>query len=257
MKSELSKFNNSLDRSLVPSGDFRKVCRLALKFYKETEGFFDPRILTNLCNIGYSKDFSKIDLIERNVFCDDRFFLKDLDRDLIIKDKNICFKERMDLNGIVKGFVIELVSQKLSQSWKNFLVDAGGDIFAAGRNDRSEDWKIELEGFPIDKLCFNLSNEAIATTGISRRKWEIGDKRFHHLINPKNSNNFSFDLRSVSVIANSIIEADVWAKTLFLLGRKKGMDLSEKKGIKSVFLEYNGNIFHSSLVSLNFYKNKC
>jgi thiamine biosynthesis lipoprotein ApbE len=61
-------------------------------------------------------------------------------------------------------------------------------------------------------------------------------------MNPKNPNEFNFDIKSVSVISSSVEQSDVWAKTLFLMGKGKGMEYSLKNDVASVFLYYNGNV---------------
>lgn len=90
-----------------------------------------------------------------------------------------------------------------------------------------------------------ISNRGIATSGISRKKWTIGGKKFHHLVNPKNPDYYSYELRSVSVIAKNTEEADGRAKTLVLMGKCAGLEFAKKNRISAIFFDYRGNIFIS------------
>jgi thiamine biosynthesis lipoprotein len=91
-----------------------------------------------------------------------------------------------------------------------------------------------------------ISDRGIATSGISRKKWGIQGKKFHHLVNPMDPNNYSYDLRTVSVIAQNTEEADGRAKTLILMGKERGLEFAQKNRIAAIFLDYRGNIFISS-----------
>ncbi|MCX6762162.1 MAG: FAD:protein FMN transferase, partial [Candidatus Moranbacteria bacterium] len=79
----------------------------------------------------------------------------------------------------------------------------------------------------------------------SRKKWQIEGKNFHHLVNPKNPNEFSYEIRTVSVIAENTENADGRAKTLVLMGKEEGFKFAKKNKIAAIFLDYKGNIFIS------------
>lgn len=96
-----------------------------------------------------------------------------------------------------------------------------------------------------------LKNEGIATSGISRKKWEAGGKKFHHLINPKDTENFSFDLKTVTVIREKTVEADGRAKVLFLMGKVKGLEFANRNNLKALFLDYKGNVYLSEKMKEN------
>lgn len=248
--SELSSFNTHLGVFLPASKEMREVARESLKFYKKTEGFFDPRIIKQLECIGYDRDFknifcSKIQKLEEEIACCSR----SLSNDLIVEKNSLCFKARMDFSGIVKGYITDQISDFLKKrSWKNFLVDSGGDIYFSGQDDEKNVWTANIEGVVNRKILFGLSNKGIATSGISRRKWEKDGKRFHHLINPQKPNEFSFDLKSITTIARSTKEADVLAKILFLMGKDAAKKYAQAKKISCAILDYRGDVWISSSI---------
>lgn len=210
-------------------------------------GLYDPRIIVFLEEIGYDKSFGTPDFSPKEV---DRKRLKkisgELNQDLVIENNQIFFRKRMDFSGIAKGFITDKAAFFLKErGWQNFLVDSGGDMYAAGLNHDGEKWKIALEGVPEKKMIICLSGRGIATSGISRKKWEIGGKKYHHLINPHNPTKFSFTVRTVSVIEKNTENADGRAKALVLMGKEKGMEFAKKNKIAAIFLDYKGNILVS------------
>ncbi|HAT73837.1 MAG: ApbE family lipoprotein [Candidatus Moranbacteria bacterium GW2011_GWF2_36_839] len=245
-KSELSKLNENLGIFKTASEDILFLAQKSLEYYKESGGYFDPRILEILENVGYEKDF-RINTFSQKEIEKDKIFPKNkLTDDLKIKDDQVFFGQRMDFSGIAKGYITDLISQYLENSgWQNFLVDSGGDIFAKGKNESKESWGIEVEGISQDKIILNLENSAVATSGITRKKWETSGEKYHHLINPLRPYDFSFDLKSVTVKAEICERADVLAKVLYLMGQKRGMEYANQKKIPAIFLDYRGNVYLS------------
>lgn len=245
--SEISNLNNKLNHFNNASSDMLYLAGRALYYNKISDGLYDPRIIEILEKIGYDHDFRKKDFSKTEISSEFQPLKDSLSKDLKIKDNKIYFRRRMDFSGIAKGYITDLAAKFLKNTgWENFLIDSGGDIFAAGKNKSGSVWRIAIEGMPENKLILFVSGKGIATSGISRKKWEIRGKKFHHLVNPKNPNHFSYEIRTVSVIAENTENADSRAKVLVLLGKKKGMEFAEKNKIAAILLDYKGNIFISS-----------
>jgi len=250
--SELSKINNNLGREIEVSREMLEVLELCLKFHEISEGYFDPRIIGNLERIGYDKDFKSNNLNTtelRNIEIENIF--GELSDDLKINSdkKTVLVRKRIDATGIAKGYTVDEAAEHLKkESYQDFIVDAGGDMFAQGFNQEGDDWRIGIEELEDDKILLKLHNQGIATSGISRKKWEIGGKKFHHLVNPKNPQDFSWDLKTVTVIKEKTVEADGRAKTLFLMGREKGLQFANLNNLKALFLDYKNNVYLSETI---------
>ncbi|MFA6973675.1 MAG: FAD:protein FMN transferase [Parcubacteria group bacterium] len=260
--SELSKINQNLNQEVVVSTEMFEVLELCLKFYKLSDGFFDPRVIETLEKIGYDKDFK---LVSGEVSPPQRLgvvevkprletFDEDLENDLVINPakKTVIARKRIDTTGIAKGFTVDEAVQYLKkQGFENFVVDAGGDMFAQGRDAEDNDWTIGIEGLADDKVMLKLNQEGIATSGISRKRWTIGDKKFHHLINPKDPEKFSHEIKTVTVIESKTVEADGRAKVLVLMGKEKGLEFANRNNLKALFLDYKGNVYISEAMKEN------
>jgi len=247
LKSELMVVNFSLGKSLAVSEKFLEVAKLALKYNKDTHGYFDPRIISQLENSGYEHDFKRIREAKISESKKDVDFKKELKKDLVIGEGEVVFNEKMDFSGIVKGFAVDQIAKFLSEcGWKNFLVDCGGDMFFRGKDKNGKLWYVDIEGISYQTLMLELREKGIATSGIGKRKWEIKGKRFHHLINPKKCGQYCFDLKSVTVVADCACRADIWAKTLFVMGSKTAKNFAQENKLACAMLDYRGGIWISN-----------
>jgi len=250
--SELSKINDSIGKEIIVSEKMFEVLELCLQFNKISDGYFDPRIIENLEKIGYDKDFKTNDLNSED-FKEIRLekIKGELADDLILdlNKKTVIAKVRIDTTGIAKGYAVDEAAQYLkNQGFENFIVDAGGDMFAWGKNIDNVDWTIGVEGIEDNETVLKLNNEGIATSGISRKRWKIGNKKVHHLINPKDPENFSYDIKTVTVTEEKTVEADGRAKVLVLMGKEKGLEFANKNNTKALFLDYRGNVYLSQSI---------
>lgn len=249
-KSELSQINQNLGKKIAISRSMKEVLALCLKFNRIMKGYFDPRVMDVLEKIGYDRDFQTHDLndpkknfssleISKNELVDD---LK-----LDFADDTVLVSRRIDTTGIAKGYTVDkVVSYLKSEGWENFLVDAGGDMSAFGNGENERGWIIGVEGLENDSVKIRLKDEGIATSGISRKRWLQGKKKVHHLINPKKPEEFSHDLKTVTVVAEKTVEADGRAKSLFLMGREEGLEFANENNIKCLFLDYKNNVYVSN-----------
>lgn len=250
LKSELSKLNNNLGVFHEVSEDILYLAKKSLDYYFKSERIFDLRILEGLEKIGYKVDFQNNTFDAKDDFSKE-IFAKDLTEELIIEGSRVKFYRRMDFAGVAKGYILDKIVKELhSIGWKDFLVDLGRDMYASGLNRRGEKWGIALEeSNDEDEIMVEISNEGIATSGNTRKKWEIDGKKFHHLINPQDVDRFSFDLKSVTVVADTTEEADVMAKVLFLMGLEKGLNFADEHKIRSIFLKNSKEIIKSKALS--------
>ena len=79
-------------------------------------------------------------------------------------------------------------------------------------------WPVGVETADGD-LTLELSSGALATSGRDRRRWRRNGRELHHLIDPKTGTPSDSDLLRLTVVASDAVEAEVWAKALYLHGR--------------------------------------
>ena len=86
-----------------------------------------------------------------------------------------------------------------------------------------------------------LRGQALATSTVTRRRWQRDGRWLHHLIDPRTGEPTLTDTLSVSVIAPSAVEADVFAKVALLLGSEKGKRFIEAQGAHALFVGSAGS----------------
>ncbi len=122
---------------------------------------------------------------------------------------------RCDPSGIVKGWAIDNAAKKLKvMGFKNYSVNAGGDIQASGLNRRRKPWTIGVRHpFEKDKIVkkITIGNGAVATSGT----YERGE----HIYNPLQNNQPANEIVSLTVIGPNILDADRFATAAFAMGR--------------------------------------
>jgi len=155
-------------------------------------------------------------------------------------------KTKIDFGGIAKGYAVDRAKDVLvSRGIKNGLVNLGGNIFALGSAPGNKAWKIGVED-PRNKgkllRSFELTNRAMSTSGNYERFFEIGGKRYSHIINPLTGEPCQ-GIISVTVAADSAEQADGLSTAIFVMGEEKGLNLAKSiKGIKVLILKEDGKI---------------
>jgi thiamine biosynthesis lipoprotein len=124
----------------------------------------------------------------------------------------------IDSGGIAKGLLADLVAAELASN-RTYAVDCCGDIRIGGTAGLERPVLVgdPLGGEPIHELA--LSDGAIATTGIGRRRWLGPDAEVaHHLLDPRSGEPAFTGIAQVTAIAPSGVLAEVYAKAALLSG---------------------------------------
>jgi thiamine biosynthesis lipoprotein len=130
---------------------------------------------------------------------------------------------KIDPSGLVKGWAIYNGSKiLLAKGIKNFYIEAGGDIQVSGTNADKKPWVVGIRSpFNIDEIIkvVQLDNQGMATSGSYMRG--------QHIYNPHQVDQEITDVKSLSVIASNVYEADRFATAAFAMG-KKGIKFIEE-----------------------------
>ena len=119
-----------------------------------------------------------------------------------------------DPTGVVKGWAIANAAERLRQmGFRNFYVEAGGDLQAAGLNPAGQPWQVGIRSpFRPDEIVKVLSirDGAVATSGSYARG--------QHIYNPLGGAGPLTDTVSLTVIGPDICDADRFATAAFAMG---------------------------------------
>ena len=81
-----------------------------------------------------------------------------------------------------------------------------------------------------------------------KRRWRVGGEWRHHLINPYTGKPTNSTIVSATVLAPTCTEADIWAKTVLMLGKEKGLAKAKENGQKAILIDINGTIYREGAI---------
>ena len=152
---------------------------------------------------------------------------------------------RCDLSAIAKGYAVDRAADALAaMGFKNYLVELGGEIRTAGRNEEGTPWHIAIErpqaaGREPHRLL-PLEKMALATSGDYRNFYEKDGRRYSHTIDPRTGRPVNHRLASVSVFDALCVRADGYATALMVLGEDEGFHFAVENNLAALFLVRDG-----------------
>jgi thiamine biosynthesis lipoprotein len=120
---------------------------------------------------------------------------------------------KLDPTGLVKGWAIQLASERLSAAGSaHHLVNGGGDIQAVGGSAPGVPWQVGI-AHPLERgavaSVVELTDGAVATSGIAERG--------AHVIDPFTGQPV-VTLASVTVVGRDLIRSDAYATAAIAMG---------------------------------------
>ena len=139
------------------------------------------------------------------------------------KDRRITMETGMeiDLGGIGKEYAVDRCSQIARDlTGKSVLINFGGDLATSCERQEGKCWSVGrlITGFDEPVELFRLNQGAIATSG-DRNRFLLRDGiRYSHVLNPKTGWPVENAPHTVSVAANTCIEAGMFSTLAMLQG---------------------------------------
>lgn len=254
-QSELSEINRlAFQQPVSVSKEMFALLQKSLEFSDLTSGAFD----ITFSSLGYLYNFReriKPTKVERQDLKESIDF-----RSIRLNDKKLTVRflnrnTRIDLGGIAKGHAVDnCIGILKSQGIINAFVNAGGDSRVIGRK-KDRLWYIGVR-HPRDesKLIVNLPLEevSVSTSGDYERFFIKDNIRYHHILDPKTGES-ARKSQSVTILADSSVDADALSTSIFVLGAKDGMKLVNRLGgVSAIIIDNQGNMtFSNDLTSPN------
>mgnify|MGYP000303567571 CR=1 FL=1 len=130
---------------------------------------------------------------------------------------------QLDLGGYAKGYALDEAARILkTHGIRNALVNIGGNLIALGQRG-DQPWRIGIQHPRQAGMLATLElhdGEALGTSGDYQRYFEVGGKRYSHLLDPRTGYPAQ-GMQSVTVLvsgANAGTRSDALSKPLFIDG---------------------------------------
>jgi FAD:protein FMN transferase len=237
-ESELSSFNRCQGAPFLCSKLFYEIMSTAQSFYEETDGWFCPYLGREISQLGYNRTYETLTKAEyeyeKRIY--PRYaatqFLQSLptfvEFNSFQQSLRLLSSVSVDLGGIAKGWSAQRIADWFKQEGiLEGLINAGGDLVVWGNEDK-EGWEIAIDSPLLSQQAplatLQVNREAgIATSSTVKRRWTSEDRTIsHHIVNPQTKRSSESDLIQVTVMADSLTAAEVYAKCLIILGSTAG-----------------------------------
>jgi FAD:protein FMN transferase len=157
---------------------------------------------------------------------------------------------QLDFGGYAKGYALDRAAEILRTAGiRNALINVGGNALALGRHGERP-WRVGLEAPRGAGLLATLElndGEAVGTSGDYRRYYEIGGKRYSHIIDPRTGYPVA-GVESVTVLVAGGEAAgalsDAASKPIFIEGRSGWKEAAARMGVSRALLVDTDGIVH-------------
>lgn len=249
-ESELNALNASAPRAFEASPLLFDVVSDAIGWACVTDGIFDPTVVDDVNAAGHAHGLVRtaqaptavLERVATRRTSRWRAISIDHDHETITLPPGVG----IDLDGIGKGYTVDRAIAALGPG-ANALVNASGDLYAAGDGPHGEGWYIGIQdpfGGADDVAVLNVNDRGVATSGATRHRAEV-DARYIDVIDRRASAAAS-DLASVTVVAPTATLADVLAKTASVLGAREGLRFVERfSGAAAIAVTERGDVLQT------------
>ena len=243
-KSEISRINSSAGENGTDiSADTFRLLGDALTLMKLTGGVFDPfmlpavRMWRQARQRGRLPDESELRDV-REIVADSCLILDSEKQTAFLTDA----EAGIDLGGIAKGYAADRANDILaSHSVEDAVINFGGTVIVRGseRNVGIQD-PFSPTGTTMGSL--EVADCAVVTSGLYERYFELGGRRYHHIIDPRTCMPSESGLAGVTLIGKNAMRLDALATAVFVLGAQEGYELIADEDIEAVFMDKDGNV---------------
>lgn len=215
--------------------------------HRVSDGRFDPRILVDLDRLGYRgatlTTGTEGDDRGAGTASQDPAEHRIVDR---VGRDGVSVARPVDLGGIGKGLALRWAAAELARDGvSDFLLEAGGDLIARGRDPAGGPWLIGIEDptETTDQLAvIAVIDAAVATSSTRVHRWSVDGRAVHHLLDPRTHEPAEGGLLSVTVAGPDPAWAEVWSKVLFVGGRAAIALEARSRGLAAWWVADDGSL---------------
>ncbi len=244
--SELARVNRSAGR-WIPVGELlRDALAVALRAAVATDGLVDPTVGGALLALGYGQDFRTAKPAPEPAFAPRpagrwREVELDVDRCRVRVPRGVS----LDLGATAKAFAADRSAAAAAERTGSVLVSLGGDVSVAGVPPEagwivrvSDDHRSPVEA-PGQTVA--IASGGLATSSTMVRSWQRGGRAVHHILDPATGAPAPLVWRTVSVAAESCVEANIAATASIVLG-EAAVDWLERRLLPARLVRPSGAV---------------
>ncbi len=176
--------------------------------------------------------------------------------DIEFSNDEVRLSAAIELGGIGKGYAVDEMA-KFLEKFSNYFINAGGDIFAKGLDEKGEKWKVYFEhpSDPEQVIGFVNVDEGgmgLASSSPSKRVWSVAHSgrhaalasNKHHLVNPLTKEPAD-KMLAVYTQAENCSLADAYSTVLFVMGYAVAKEKLSELPIEAMIVDVSGAIYRT------------
>jgi FAD:protein FMN transferase len=206
-----------------------EAVQFALTVAEESGGAFDPTVGQRMAARGFNREL-RVDAAVA-----DAVSYRDVRIDPERRTIALLRPLTLDLGAVAKGLAVDAAAREL-EAFKDFAIDAGGDLYLGGSNERGEPWSVGIRHPRLDDgliARLRVSNQAVCTSGDYERRTPDGAE--HHIVDPRTGASPA-SVISATVVAPTAMLADALATAAFVLGPKEGVEFLNRAGVDGLIV---------------------
>jgi thiamine biosynthesis lipoprotein len=243
--SELMQLSRQVGVAVPVSSLLFEVLQFALAVSRASAGAFDPTVGHLVAAHGFNREHRTGRLVTAPIVSE-RVSYRDVILDARSRTVTLQRPLVLDLGAVAKGLAIDMAAREL-QPFRNFAIDAGGDLYLGGHGSGGGPWHVGLRHPRADGVLIasvRVSDMAVCTSGDYERTSVTPGRAQHHIIDPRTGAS-SAGVASVTVLAPTAMVADALATTACVLGPRDGIAFLEAQGVHG-FMVTTGLTTHAT-----------
>jgi FAD:protein FMN transferase len=234
--SEVNRLCAQVGAAVAVSDLVFEAVRFALAVAEETGGAFDPTVGALMETRGFNREYRTGAVVRVATETDTAATWRDVTLDEERRTVTLRAPLVLDLGAVVKGMAIDLAAREL-EPFRDFAIDAGGDLYLGGLNAAGEAWSVGIK-HPRERgqllTTLRVSDTAVCTSGDYEQQTP-GDSGDHHIMDAR-AGASATTIASATVMAPSAMVADAMSTAAFVLGPVDGMALLERHGLEGMLV---------------------
>ena len=230
--SELERVNNAHGHAVEVGPVLVDAVLVALRAARLTDGDVDPTVGSAVRVLGYDRDFAAVPKHGAPVVCIERvpgWHLVEVDPNR--STVRVPAGVRLDLGATAKALAADRAATRAAAvAGCGVLVSLGGDLAIAGDPPADEDgagWDVRVTDWhgadpthDPDGQTVRLLGGGLATSSTTVRRWTRGDEDMHHVVDPTTGRPAPVVWRTVSVAAETCVDANVASTAAVVRGER-------------------------------------
>lgn len=235
-RSELMRLTTQIGVAVPASAILFEAVQFALEVAEHSGGAFDPTVGHRMEARQFNRDHRTGQIVNTAIAAAEDISYRDVRLDPERNTITLLRPLMLDLGAVVKGLAIDAAAREL-QPFRDFAIDAGGDLYLGGCNPTGAPWSVGIRHPRRDQELIDtlfVSNKAVCTSGDYERP-APEPAEGHHILDPRTGASPG-TVASATVVAPNAMLADALATAVFVLGPVDGIQLLERLGLNGLII---------------------